>query len=108
MQPSEYVQYDGLALSALLYEGQVSAKELMVCAIALAQQRAAPLNALCYERYEESIELAAQATLSGSFGALPFLLKDTSLAARRFPYSLGSRLFADLQTSYDATLVSRF
>jgi amidase len=108
MQPSEYTQHDALALSALLYAGQVSAKELMVCAIELARQRAAPLNALCYERYEESLELAAHAHLKGVFGALPFLLKDSSLAAKRFPYSLGSRIFGDLQTNFDATLVSRF
>ncbi len=108
MQPSEYTQHDALALSALLYGGQASAKELMVCAIELARQRATPLNALCYERYEESLELAAHAQLKGVFGALPFLLKDSSLAAKRFPYSLGSRIFGDLQTNFDATLVSRF
>jgi amidase len=102
------MQYDGLALSALLYGGQVSAKELMLCAVELAQQRAAPFNALCYERYEESIELAAGAKLTGTFGGIPFLLKDSSLAAKRFPYSIGSRLFADLRSAYDATLVSRF
>ncbi len=108
MRASEYLQYDGLALSALLYGGQVSARELMVCAIELARERATELNALCYERYEESIELASHTRLQGTFGAIPFLLKDSSLAAKRFPYSLGSRLFADLQTPYDATLVSRF
>lgn len=108
MQPSEYLQYDGLALSALLSGGQVSARELMDCAIELARGRATELNALCYERYEESIGLAAHARLRGTFGGIPFLLKDSSLAAKRFPYSLGSRLFADLQTPYDATLVSRF
>jgi len=108
MLASEYKQFDGLALSALLYGGQVSAKELMLCAVELARERAKSLNFLCYERYEESLELAAHASLKGAFGALPFLLKDSSLAARRFPYSLGSRLFQDLQTPYDATLVSRF
>jgi amidase len=108
MQPAEYRRYDGLALAALLYGGQASARELMLCAIELAQRRATELNALCYQRYEESIELAAHTGLKGIFGAIPFLLKDSSLAAKRFPYSLGSRLFEDLHTPYDATLVSRF
>lgn len=108
MQPSEYRQFDGLALSALLYGGQVSARELMACAIELARKRATELNALCYPRYEESIELAAQAALTGPFAAIPFLLKDSSLASKRFPYSLGSRFFGDLKSPFDATLVSRF
>lgn len=108
MFPSEYRRFDGLALSALLYGGQVSARELMLCAIEQARERAEPLNALCYPRYDESVDLAAHAKLSGVFGGLPFLLKDSSLAARRFPFSLGSRLFADVQSSYDATLMRRF
>ena len=80
----------------------------MVCAIELARRRATELNALCYQRYEESIELASHTRLQGTFGGIPFLLKDSSLAARRFPYSLGSRLFADLEAPDDATLVRRF
>jgi amidase len=108
MLPTEYRQFDGLALSALLQGRQVSARQLMVCAIELARERATALNALCYERYEESIDLAANASLQGVFGAAPFLLKDSSLASRRFPYSLGSRLFQGPASTFDSTLVRRF
>jgi amidase len=108
MVPTEYAHFDGLALSALLYGKQVSARELMSCAIELARRRAGTLNALCYQRYDESLELAASTPLQGVFGAVPFLLKDSSLASRRFPYSIGSRLFSDQQAPYDATLVKRF
>ena len=80
----------------------------MVCAIEQARARAEPLNALCYQRYDESLELAASAKLTGAFGGIPFLLKDSSLASRRFPYSLGSRLLGGVHSPYDATLLTRF
>lgn len=105
---SEYRRFDGLDLAALLRGRQVSARELMICAIEQARARAEPLNALCYQRYDESVDLAATLKLSGIFAGIPFLLKDSSLASRRFPTSLGSRLFSDTQAAFDATLVTRF
>lgn len=80
----------------------------MACAIELARTRAPALNALCHERYAESLDLAGSAPLQGAFGAVPFLLKDSALPSRRFPSDLGSRLFRNLKFKYDATLVERF
>lgn len=108
MFASEYERFDGLGLASLLQSGQVSPEELMTCAIELADSRAPALNALCYERYDESLEMARVARPSGTYGAVPFLLKDSGLASRRFPSSIGSRLFNDTQFKYDATLVKRF
>lgn len=108
MFPLEYTRFDALGLASLLHSGEVSAKELMASAIELARARAPDLNVLCYERYEESQDIAASAQLQGVFGAVPFLLKDSAIASRRFPSGLGSRLFRDLRFKYDATVVSRF
>lgn len=105
---SEYERFDGLGLAGLLRSGQVSPQEVMACAIELARARGPALNALCYERYDESLELTATALPQGLFGAVPFLLKDSGLASRRFPTSIGSRLFEDTCFKYDATLVERF
>jgi amidase len=108
MDVDEYQRFDGLGLAALLYEGSVSPRDLMTCAVELARLRAAPLNALCYEQYDESLALAASVTKKGAFGAVPFLLKDSGLASTRFPTSIGSNLFKDLRTAYDGTLTQRF
>ena len=108
MFPSEYARFDALGLAALLRSGQVSAPELMACAIELARARAPALNALCHERYDESLEIAATAQSRGIFHAVPFLLKDSALPSRRFPSNLGSHLFRNLMFKYDATLVERF
>jgi amidase len=108
MFASEYEKLDGLALATLLDRGETTAFELMSLAIQQAKAKGEPLNALCCERYEESLQLAKSASLKGRFGAIPFLLKDSGLASKHLPSAIGSRLFNNIQTKYDATLVERF
>jgi amidase len=104
----EYEKYDALGLAALVNAGEVAPVELMQCAIELARSRGAALNALCYERFDDSLLLAKSVAPRGTFGALPFLLKDSALPARRFPSCLGSQLLKDITFKFDATLVERF
>lgn len=108
MKVSEYEKYDGMGLAELLHRKAVSPLELMQCAIELAEARGNPLNALSYKRYDESLEIASAAKPVGPFGAVPFLLKDSALASRRFPSSVGSRLFEETRFSVNASLTSRF
>lgn len=108
MLASEYEHLDGLALAALLDRGEVSPHELMGIAVRLARERAEPLNALCHQQYEVALERARQAPLVGTFRGLPFLLKDSGLASKQLPSSLGSRLFSHTRFGFDSTLVERF
>jgi len=108
MRDTEYQALDGLALADLLARREVSPEDLMACAIKLAQERAPAMNALCYERYEESLDLARAWENRGVFRAIPFLLKDSGLAHTRFPSSLGSRLLNDTRYARNATLADRF
>ncbi len=108
MRIDEYEILDGLALADLLRKGATTPLALMQCAIELAQSRGERLNALTYPRYDESLEIARHWRPTGNFQGIPFLLKDSALASRRFPSSLGSRLFNDTSYSYDATLTKRF
>ncbi len=108
MRSDEYERLDGLDLAALLWRGEVSAAELMDCALRLAEARNPPLNALCHMRGDAALDRARTATPKGRFGALPFLLKDSGLASTFLPSSVGSRLFAGLTSTIDATLQTRF
>jgi amidase len=108
MNDHEYEQLDAIELAALLRAGEVSSEDLMRCAIRLARERAPALNALSYERYEESLLLAKKWTPRGAFGGIPFLLKDSGLASVRLPSSIGSRLFDNTQFVRNATLTDRF
>lgn len=108
MRDTEYQALDGLALADLLARREVRPEDLMACAIKLAQERAPAMNALCYERYEASLDVARASQPRGVFGAIPFLLKDSGLAHTRFPSSLGSRLLNDTVYARNATLADRF
>ncbi len=107
MNIAEYESFDGLGLAELLKLGEISPQDLMRCAVELADRRGRNLNAICHERFDDSLSLAKSASLKGSFGAVPFLLKDSALPAKRFPSSVGSRLL-DIHFKFDATLVQRF
>lgn len=108
MQHEEYESLDGLDMAARLASGQTTPEALMRCAVEVAGRRAPALNALCYEQYEASIELAKNWQPRGVFGGIPFLLKDSGLPSRRFPSSLGSRLLNDTKYDIDSTLTQRF
>ena len=73
MRSDEYEKLDGLALAYLLRRGEVSAVELMDCALRLAEARNPPLNALCYLRGDEALDRARVAVPKGQFGALPWV-----------------------------------
>jgi len=108
MHAHEYTALDGLALAELLDRKEVSSVELMAAAVAVARERGPALNALTYERYDEALQWARDWQPSGPFRGIPFLLKDSGFASRRFPSSLGSRLFNDMTYTYDATVAGRF
>ncbi len=108
MTPSDYLSRDGLAMAELMKRGEVSAAEVMEAALARAEAVNPRLNALCYLNPDLGRAKAAKAQMTGSFGALPFLLKDSGLAATDLPGAMGSRLFAGMTTAFDATLTERF
>ena len=108
MDSTVYESMDGFALAEHLRCGDVSVRDLMEVAVRLARVRGAALNALCYEQYDESLELASGWSQRGVFAGLPFLLKDSGLPSRRFPSSIGSRLFNNTTYAENATLVDRF
>lgn len=105
---NEYSTRDGLDLARLLYAREVSPRELMECAITAAETVNPQLNAFCFPRHEEALEEASWSTLRGTFGALPFVLKDSGLAADRHRGSIGSRLFANTVSASNSTLAERF
>lgn len=108
MQHEEYESLDGLDMAARLKSGDTSSEALMRCAVELARSRATALNALRYEQYETSIELAKSWQQRGAFGGIPFLLKDSGLPSTRFPSSVGSRLLNDTTYDCNGTLTDRF
>lgn len=108
MRLSEYTQRDGLALAELIARREVTAAELLDCALQVIDARNSAVNALCYLNADAAMARARQVVPKGRFGALPFLLKDSGLASTFLPSSVGSRLFAGMTSNVDATLLTRF
>lgn len=108
MKTSEYQRLDGVALAGLINSGEVAPVNLMERAIEISEGRATSLNALCYVNREQAIDAASRAVPKGQFGALPFLLKDSGLASKDLPSSVGSRLFGAMGSLINSTLNERF
>lgn len=108
MNVEEYRRCDATQLAMLLRNGEVSSETLMRHAFALADLAAKRFNALSYRDDAGALRELEQASRNGYFAGVPFLLKDSALASRRLPSSLGSHLFDDTHYAYDATLTTRF
>ncbi|CAG9177210.1 amidase [Cupriavidus pampae] len=108
MNIDDYQNLDGLGMAELLEQGETTSDALTRCAIELAEAWNPTLNAITYPRYEESLAIAETWQPRGAFRGIPFLLKDSGFAHRRFPSSIGSRLFDDTTYPFDATVAGRF
>lgn len=105
----EYAANDGLGLARLLHAGEVSPVELMECAIEAAERLNPSVNAICFPRFDDAMKSASRIEKKkGTFGALPFLLKDSGLASTFLETAMGSRLFAGTKSSIESTLNARF
>src|ERR1044071_697714 len=71
----DYVQRDGLALAELVMKKEVTASELLECAIARAEAVNPKLNAIIIPMYDVARSRANQ-KMDWPFGGVPFLTKD--------------------------------
>lgn len=103
----DYRAHDALGLAELVRTKQVSAAELLECAIARADAVNPALNAIV-RRFDASARSRAQEALSGPFAGVPFLLKDLINEYAGEITSQGSRFFADYVPQQDSELVARY
>ena len=108
MKLSEYVQYDGLGLAALVKRREVKSSELINCAIQAIQKTNPKLNAIV-RRLDSMARKAARNDLPrGSFTGVPFLLKDLTHSLAGVPTDCGSRFFKGWTRNYDSEMVKRW
>ena len=104
---TEYDRYDALGLAQLVRERQVSAQELLDCAIARIEERNSTLNAVIARLYDHA-RAASQTDLDGPFAGVPFLLKDLYALCSGQITSNGCRFFAGNAADHDTELVARY
>ncbi|MBN1883342.1 MAG: amidase [Deltaproteobacteria bacterium] len=104
----DYDQYDGIGLSKLIKEGNISSIEICEEAIHRAEKLNPKLNAIITTMYDFARKEAKHPKKDAPFGGVPFLLKDVHHALKGFPMSSGSALLRNYVPAYDAEIVSRF
>ncbi len=103
---AEYSQYDAIGLAELVQSGQVSAKELLETAIAVANKFNPDLNAIIHRFDEQAFENIDNLPLDSVFAGVPFLLKDLSFQVEGQPLTMGSRSIR-IHSEADGELVKR-
>jgi amidase len=76
VKTAEYTSFDATGLAECVERRDVTAAELVDCAIAMIEERNPALNAVIHEHFERAREFAADAPAVGPFAGVPFLLKD--------------------------------
>lgn len=90
MKFDEYRQQDAVGLAALVARGEVSASELLACAMQRAADVNPDLNAIVIPMHEIAQNRAAT-TLAGPLAGVPFLIKDIAQDYAGVPTTSGSR-----------------
>ena len=92
MNFSEYRQHDALGLAALIRHGEVSASELLDCALARCNDVNPQLNAVIIPMHDIARARVAD-ELQGPFAGVPFLIKDIAQDHAGVASTAGSRAF---------------
>ncbi len=107
MTPHDYVRHDATSLAALIARGDVTAREVLECAIACADRADPALHAIAH-RLDAAARDQAASVPNGPFSGVPFLVKDTGTPVAGAPMTSGSLLFAGTRSEADSTLVARY
>ncbi len=103
----DYAKYDALGLAELITKKDVTPSELVEEAIARIEKHNGKLNAVVFKTFDRA-RSAAKLPPQGSFGGVPFLLKDILGAQKGVPTRQGSNFIPPAPSPHDATLVRRF
>lgn len=102
-----YAESDALALAALVRRGDVSAAELVECAVTLIERLNPELNAVIHKLYAMGREGAATVDRDAPFAGVPFLLKELASSWKGAPLTNSSRYLKDLVAPDDSELSRR-
>ncbi|WP_149359267.1 amidase [Lolliginicoccus suaedae] len=107
MRLDEYREHDGVGLARLVTDGQVTASELLACAIEGAERVDPVLNAIARPMLGETGRRVAE-PLAGPFAGVPFYLKDLMQDYAGLPSGCGSRALHDARAPEHAEVVRRW
>ena len=106
MNFDDYRQHDALGLADLVARGEVSARELLDCALARAAAVNPALNAIVSPMHEIA-QQAVRQPLTGPFAGVPFLIKDIAQDYAGVPTTAGSRALRNAIPTVHSEYVQR-
>ncbi len=104
----DYSEHDGLALAAMVRNGEVTALELVDAAIERIERHDGTLNAIVHRAFDEARDAARRPLIDGPFAGVPFLMKDLGIGVAGWPNTSGSRFCADIRDTEDSGLMRRY
>jgi amidase len=105
---TEYDQYDGLGLAALVAKRQVTALELLHAAKQRLEAVNPKINSVAQVFFEKAEAQIKSGLPRGPFTGVPFVLKDLGEQLAGTITTSGSRVFKDNTPTFDSTLVARY
>lgn len=108
MRLDEYAKCDALGLASLIRGGEVSAAEVRRCAAEAARRLNPQLNAIVELFEDRCRDGDPQADPHGTFGGVPFFLKDLGAAEEGRLCEMGSRMLRGYVPDKTSLLVKRF
>lgn len=108
MSITDYANYDGLGLAALVRRKQVSPRELAEAAIERIEKHNPKLNAVVHKAFDTALKVADGPLPEGPFKGVPFLIKDLGLRVKGMPRTDGTHFMANAPDADDDLLVQRY
>jgi amidase len=108
MSLEEYARHDGLALAELVRRGEVSAAELVECALAAIDRLNPRLNAVVRTLEDDARRIAEGPLPDAPLAGVPFLIKDLTVSYAGVPTECGSRFFTGWTRDYDSEILKRW
>lgn len=108
MSITDYANYDGLGLAALVRRKQVSPRELAEAAIERIEKHNPKLNAVVHKAFDTALKAADGPLPEGPFKGVPFLIKDLGLRVKGMPRTDGTHFIANVPDADDDLLVQRY
>ncbi len=110
----DYIRHDAIGLSDLFKRGEVSASELLGCALTISAELNPALNAVVFQD-EQQAYLAAErldktrleATAHTLLAGVPFLVKEVN-AVKGWPHTRGLQMLKSHHAERDSAIVQRY
>ncbi|WP_247232494.1 amidase [Telluribacter sp. SYSU D00476] len=107
MTTAEYLNYDAIGLAQLVRQGDVTPRELLNTALAIAEKVNPRINAIIHPLYEEGYKMVEELPAEAPLRGVPFLLKDLALEWAGTPMRSGNKAYYKYVSSVDSYYVER-